>query len=84
MNITFLAGKSRRLYKTLICGVFLIPSRIKSGTGLLRPLGQLRASSDECHGELVEPSKALHLNVFEQPGKNFFPNPSKLTSISKS
>jgi ABC-type taurine transport system ATPase subunit len=42
--------------KTLICCVSLV-----------LPFGKLRAGSVSCHGEPVEPSGALHLNVFEQP-----------------
>jgi hypothetical protein len=55
---TFLAGKSRRLYKTSIYFVFLI-----------LPFDWLREGFVTCHGELVEPSDALYLDLFEQSEK---------------
>jgi hypothetical protein len=38
------------------------------------PRGSKISEASFCHGELVEPSGALHPGIFEQPGENRFLN----------
>jgi hypothetical protein len=66
----FLAGKSRRLYKASIYFVSLIPRRCGVRQLYASLLGISGASQLNAFEKPVKNNclRALHLNVFEQPG----------------